>query len=187
MICADDARVACPLFQAEYGGSKPTSALQLVVRKVPPKIASELNARWHSRLPEIKNYKMCFCYSAEFSNVFYAVALMSHPVASGLNGQGIVELRRMAIAPDAPKNTGSRFLRIMVALLRRDRPEFTKIISYQDTEVHTGAIYKAAGWSAVENTHKGGACGWDNNARRRTESNGKAPLLAKKIRWEKCL
>ena len=51
ILCAGDAMVACPLFQAEYGGSKPTSALQLKISKCHVKHACKLNEMWHSRLP----------------------------------------------------------------------------------------------------------------------------------------
>lgn len=181
---ADDARIACPLFQAEYGGLTPTSALQLKIVKIHPKRGMELNGLWHSRLPEISNYGMCDAYAAEFGNVYYAVALWSVPCNQNLFKAGCWELRRMAIAPDAPRNTASRMLRIMASIIRKERANVNRIISYQDTSVHLGTIYKAAGWTCVGRTHKGGACGWSNNVRFRAESNGKKPLLSVKHRWE---
>lgn len=58
----------------------------------------------------------------------------------------------MAIAPDAPKNLASRFLSIMVKEIRRARPDIIKLISYQDTAVHKGTIYKASGWTLERTT-----------------------------------
>ena len=52
----------------------------------------------------------------------------------------------MACAPDVPRNTCSRFLAWMVRWFRRECPERERCISYQDTEVHHGTIYKAANW-----------------------------------------
>jgi hypothetical protein len=55
-------------------------------------------------------------------------------------------LRRLACAPDAPKNTASRFLNWMVRWFRKRCPERERCIAYQDCQVHRGTIYKAAGW-----------------------------------------
>jgi hypothetical protein len=178
---ADDARIACPLFQAEYGGEVPTSALQLRISKIPTGTALTLNRLWHSRLPEIGNGWQCVAFGAESGNRFYAVALWSHPVARLLNGLGFYELRRMAIAPDAPKNTGSRMLRIMALLLRKERPDLKKLVSYHDTEVHTGCIYKAAGWYAVEKTDKRSRpWTWNPEGRPRNQEQTRA----EKVRWQ---
>jgi hypothetical protein len=181
---ADDARVACPLFQAEYGGSQPTSALQLRIGKIAPRTAMTLNRLWHSRLPEISNWRMCEGYGAEFGNVYYAVALWSVPCNQNLFKMGCYELRRLAIAEDAPRNTASRMLSVMRRQIEKSHPEVNMLVSYQDTAVHVGTIYKAAGWKCRGKTHQGGACGWSNNVRFRAESNGKEPLLSGKVRWD---
>lgn len=174
---ADDARVACPLFQAEYGDSRPTSALQLHIGRVSTERALELNRRWHSRLPELVNHQICEAFAAEYGNVFYATAFWSAPVARLLNGRGMYELRRFAISPDAPKNTASRCLRIMASIIRRTHPEVTTLISYQDTEVHVGTIYKAAGWKATAINQNGE---WNRPSRYRAP----AQSAAAKVRWE---
>src|ERR1017187_8615826 len=82
-LCADDARVACPLFQAEYGGSKPTSALQLKIVKVNHRTAEQLNGKWHSRMPKIGMAGCCEpCFAAVCNNIYYAIAMWSRPVAA---------------------------------------------------------------------------------------------------------
>src|SRR5436190_21614077 len=113
---ADDVRVACPLFQAEYGGASPTSALQLQFARVPEITFKQLNESWHSRLPKIGNSHFRVCYAAECNNRFYAVAAWSNSVARLLPQQTWLELRRFAIAPDAPRFTASR----MLGWMRRD-------------------------------------------------------------------
>lgn len=183
-LCADDARVACPLFQAEYGGSKPTSVLQLKISKCSVHLACKLNGMWHSRFPRIEwsnvvRNKDSACYVAECANLYYAVAIWSSPVAANRlkNGDTALELRRMAIAPDAPENTASRMLKIMRLMVAKQMPHITVLLSYQDTEVHKGTIYKAAGWKAV-------ACNegtdWTTCKRKRNA----AQSLAAKVRWE---
>lgn len=113
---ADDARIACPLFQAEYGGASPTSALQLHFKTCEHRVFKALNEQWHSKLPKIGNSYFRVCYAAEHSNVIYAVAAWSNPVARLLPQQIWLELRRFVIASDAPKFTASR----MLGWMRRD-------------------------------------------------------------------
>lgn len=178
--CADDARIACPLFQAEYGGEVPTSALQLHVGKINRKLFQELNRAWHSRLPECTNCFEGLCYGAEYGNKYYAVGWFSHPIAMQHADGNTWELRRMAIAADAPKNTASRFMAIMIRLLKRDHPELTRIISYQDTEVHKGTIYKASGWSPTRLS----VAGEQNWMKRRGKPQNNLQTTSAKVRWE---
>lgn len=184
ILCAGDARVACPLFQAEYGGSKPTSALQLKISKCDVHLACKLNGMWHSRFPRIEwsnvvRNQYSACYVAECANLYYAVAIWSSPVAANRlkNGDTALELRRMAIAPDAPDNTASRMLKIMRLMVAKQMPHITVLLSYQDTEVHKGTIYKASGWKAV-------ACNESTDWTTGTRKRNTAQSLAAKVRWE---
>ena len=188
MFSGDSIRVMHPLFfQEDDGGSIPTSPLQLRIDECHVHLAVELNALWHSRFPKvcasniIRNRRQV-CFAAEYDGIFYATALWSDPIAANrLNGgETMLELRRMAIAPDAPDNTATRMIKIMVMLIRRKWPELTKLISYQDTEVHHGTIYKASGWKQ-ETTAT--LTEWDNGSRKRNKAQSTAP----KIRWAKNL
>jgi hypothetical protein len=143
-------------------------------------IAIRLNEAWHSRLPKIGNGMNCEAYGAVFDNRYYAIALWSSPVARLLNNRGMWELRRMAISHDAPKNTGSRMLSVMASIIRKEYPSIKILISYQDTDVHTGTIYKAAGWTATARNKEGS---WNRPNRYRPAAQSTSP----KIRWEKSL
>jgi hypothetical protein len=192
-ISGDDVRIAYPLFnQAEGGGSTPTSPLQLEITELDIQRARMLNALWHSRLPI---YETGFClnstvsYGALFQNRYYAVAIWTNPVARNLPQRSWLELRRMAIAPDAPRYTASRMLSIMAKLIRVNLPDVTTLISYQDIEVHKGIIYKAAGWVQAPRRHRGGS--W-NRPNSKNTSNGKPRIrpdlnqaIGAKIRWQK--
>jgi hypothetical protein len=68
-------------------------------------------------------------------------------------------------------------IRIMVDLIRKKFPEITRLISYQDTEVHKGIIYKASGWKVGGESN---GISWTTKNRQRN----KEQTLAKKIRWE---
>lgn len=176
--CVDDVRVTCPLFQEEYGGSTPTSTLQLQFAVMDIKRALQLNDKWHSRLPKLTNWPGCFAYGAECNNIVYAVSIWGRPVARAYNGTATVELRRMAIADDAPKNTATRMIGWMIRELKKSG-KYTNAISYQDTAVHNGTIYKASGWNPV----KVGKDTWDrpNQRNRRREDSQE---VGAKVRWE---
>lgn len=180
----DCIRVVHPLFQEEGSGSIPTSPLQLHIGLIDARQACSLNALWHSRLPVLdwSNVVRCgwdYCFAAEYANVFYAAAIWTRPVSMSLNGRNWIELRRMAIADDAPKNTATRMLMVMKNHIRRHNKDVVKLISYQDTAVHAGTIYKAAGWT-VGRTSKAGEQNWEKTHPRPS----KVQSDAVKVRWE---
>lgn len=182
VICAGSVRVAHPLFQEDRGGSIPTSALQLRFERIPLRRAIELNAVWHSRLPRVVFSNIIrtvrhVCYGAECGGVYYAVAIWTNPVARLLPQHTWLELRRLAIASDAPKNTASRMLGWMVRDIRAEWSELDTLVSYQDTAVHTGTIYKAAGWNPTTINPDGE---WSRPNRFRKAAQSAAP----KQRWE---
>jgi len=119
------------------------------------------------------------CYVAEYDGIAYAVAIWSSPIAANRlrEGKTSLELRRMAICENAPKNLASRMIGIMRRIIAREMPHITMLISYQDTDVHAGTIYRASGWK-VAAQNKGTS--WTTNTRQRS----KEQSLANKIRWE---
>lgn len=182
---ADGVRVSHPLFQEGGGGATPTSALCLAVGPISVERACELNMAWHSRLPKIEpsnvfRNKDYACYRAEHEGVIYAVAIWSSPVARALNDGATLELRRFAIAQDAPRNTGSRVLAVMARLIAKGKPHICRLVSYQDESVHSGAIYAAAGWARAA-SRRGGEWSCKSRPRRATQAN------ARKTRWEKMI
>lgn len=192
MTRAEGVRVAHPLFHAGGDGSQPISALQLFVHRVMPAKAKELNQLWHSRLPRIGD-PLSTLYAglhfvATFNDVYYAVAMWTHPVSRSLPQTEWLELRRLAVAPDAPRNTASRMLAVMARLIRQERPKVTRLMSYQDTDAHTGGIYRAAGWTATARSKSGT---WNQpNSRNTNGCKRTRPAdqsTAEKQRWERVL
>lgn len=183
-IGGDSVRIARSLFQKSSGGSKPTSSLQLRIEIIKPQLACELNEKWHSRLPKIHWSNIVrnthyVCFGAQYDYSWYAVGIWSSPVAQNRfkDGKQILELRRLAICKNAPKNTASRIIKIMIKEIKKRFPDIKKLISYQDTEVHKGTIYKASNWK-IGSENKG--ISWTTKIRKRN----KEQTLAKKIRWE---
>lgn len=163
--------------------AQPISAKELEIKQCSITRACKLNALWHSRLPKIdasnvlRNSDYC-AFVAEYDDIAYACAIWSSPVARLLNGKGILELRRLAISPTAPTNTASRMLSLMRKHIHSHFQHIVMFVSYQDTEVHAGTIYKASGWTPVDTTKSTKTWDMPNRKRAATQSS------AQKIRWE---
>ncbi len=179
----DRSRLFAPLF---HQGREPAdistqSPHVLACEQCGLDLARSLNAQWHSRLPRFGTGfvrdQPFLCYAAHFQGYVYAVAIWSNPVARNLPQQEWLELRRLAISSDAPHCTASWMLGRMRRLIARGYSCITRLISYQDTEVHTGTIYRAAGWTAA---YQSAGDDWDRPKRRRPAAQSTAP----KIRWE---
>jgi hypothetical protein len=195
MTRVDSTRAVQPLFQEGEGGSIPTSTLQFRVIEISVDRARSLNAEWHSVLPRtylanITGNKRVVCYGAEFDGLLYAVAIWTSPIAANRlkNGDSMIELRRFAISPEAPKNTASRLLAIMRRRIKAKWPELVKAISYQAVEHHQGTIYKAAGWTPTATSQQSG---WHTNSVRfrdgkyyREAERATPQTTSAKIRWE---
>lgn len=130
------------------------SAKQFRFEEIDMKDARVLNRRWHSMLPrtDLGNL-LCgntsVAYGAGCGGRWYAVAIYTQPIIHALCDGQTIELRRLAICNEAPKNTASRMLSITRGMVFKRFPEMKKIISYLAVDVHTGTIYRAAGWKAV--------------------------------------
>lgn len=173
-----------PLFRSSKLVALPKSPKEFELLTCKPQKACQLNALWHSRFPQIDwsnvvRNQDCVCYVADYDAVAYAVAIWSSPVAANRLSEGktALELRRLAISDDCPKNTASWMISKMKKDIKRRFPHITILISYQDTDVHSGTIYKASGWIDASRC-KG--MSWTNNERRRN----KEQSLAEKVRWE---
>jgi hypothetical protein len=178
----DSIRVLHPLFQGEGGGSIPTSSLQLHVGQISVDLAIDLVGLWHSRLPvvdksNVQRTKHLWCIGAEYDGKWYATAIWTNPISPTYATVPYLELRRFAIADDAPKNTASRLLGVMTRQIRKKFPNIERLISYQDTDVHAGTIYAASGW---EKAHHGRNSDWNRAKRPRKEQ----VATGDKIRWE---
>jgi hypothetical protein len=161
------------------------SPKQFTMRNIGAVQACKINALYHSRVPVIDwsnvvRNPFYACYVIEHGGTVYGVAIWSTPVAANRlkDGKQLLELRRLALAPDCPKNTATWMLGNMRRDIEKRFPEIIRLISYQDTEVHHGTIYKAANW--VMANLQTASQGWTTEKRKRTEEQ----TLAPKARWE---
>ena len=176
----------------ESAGLMLNSPKELVYEVIKAKLACELNDKWHSRLPYIHWSNVVrntayVCFGARPAGVepgengegYVAVGIWSSPVAQNRfkYGKQMLELRRMAISDGCPKNTATHMLRFMRRWILANKSPIAMLISYQDTEVHQGTIYKADNW--VEASLSSGLA-WNTEKRKRNKEQSLAP----KIRWE---
>jgi len=185
-MSGDSVRVAQPLFPVEGQGSIPMSPLQFEIVEITLEKAKELNFLWHSRLPKyntgyLPNHKICF--AAEYKNIYFAIAIWGMPSSPSIPYDTWLELKRMAIHVDAPKNTASRMIKIMESVIKKKFTEIYMLISYQDTECHLGTIYKASNWK-YGRLHKGAAA-IRSHSRKKAKDNLHGTGFVPKIRWQK--
>jgi hypothetical protein len=180
-MSGDSTMAVRPLFQEEGDGAKPISPLQLILFECTQSLFVHLNSMWHSRLPDAGGfYGNGVFFAAEYANAYYATAAWSVPIAIAFNGKPYLELRRFAISSQAPKNTASRLLSVMVRMIRKKYPNIERLISYQDTAVHNGTIYKAQGWKATR-ISKAGEQNW---VKTHPRASARLQTDTSKIRWE---
>ncbi len=175
-----------PLFAPEEA-TPPRKASMLKVHPCDPQFARWCNEAWHSRLPHTQSGPWMLAFVAEYEGTAFAVALWHNPSARNLPAEWL-ELRRLAVAPDAPHCAASMMLGQMRRWIRRNRPDIQRLISYQDEEVHTGTIYRAAGWTPAWRTaarqRDRSSARRGTNRDYRSDANGANPAAASKMRWE---
>ena len=181
----DRERVVAPLFDSP--NPRKVKARDLVFEPCDKHYAVAFCRRYHSRLPNTQDGPWQFAFHGRVEGITYVVALWNTPSSRSLPSHWL-ELRRLTCAPDAPRNTCSRFLAWMVRRFRAECPERERCMSYQDPSVHKGTIYKAAGW---KETHRGVDRVRDRSGKRtgtdrlyRWNVNGDETDSVGKIRWE---
>lgn len=119
------------------------------------------------------------CYVFKYKEAIIGVGIWSSPVAQNRmrDGKRILELRRLALSDVCPKNTASRVISKMIKLIKIKSPEIIKLVSYQDANVHSGTIYKAANWKMAGQVP---LMDWNTETRKRNELQSNAS----KIKWE---
>ena len=142
---AEKMSVAYPLWESDSRLKPGIKARDLEFEICPKKHAVDFIRRYHSRLPKCQSGPWMYAFRAHYNGKTIAAALWNNTSARTLPSCWL-ELRRLACSPEAPFNTCSRFLAWMARFLKQHAPTIRRLISYQDTAVHHGTIYKASGW-----------------------------------------
>lgn len=139
-------------------------------------LVSLLVRAWHSTLPTAPpGFRLAFVvYAPNLAPV--AVAMWGRPTARNEDQTTTLELTRLAHAPGAPRNVGSWALACMRRYIRQNMPEIKRLISYQNADVHDGALYKADNWQLVSETFKDHT--WH------TRPGRKGTEVQHKVKWE---
>ena len=158
----------------------PESPKLIEMNVLKPQFACELNSIWHSRLPKIHwsnvtRNRYYVCYGFSYMGVLIACAIWSSPVNQSFDIEKTLELRRMAISDLCPKNTATNLIARMINDIKTRFVLVDKLISYQDTEVHHGTIYKASNWFIDAETKFNS---WSKSRTRQADQS-----TADKIRW----
>jgi len=156
----------------------------ITIEETRAQIACMLNELWHSRLPVLHWSNVVrpgryACYVFKYRQAVIGTGIWSRAVAGNRfkNEEEILELRRLALSDVCPKNTATFVLSKMAKLIKQKFPQVKRLISYQDTAVHSGTIYKAANWTATTDVP---LLDWTNAKRKRNDLQSQSP----KIRWE---
>lgn len=138
-------------FQLGEGGSIPTSPLQLFVKEITKLTAATFYKKWHYLGDG--GFIHQFSFGAYYDNEMVGAISFGPPLAKNIKGlydsdnqDGVLELTRLAMHDDCPKNSESRFISVAIKLLRK-LFNLRLLITYADTAVgHTGVVYKASGF-----------------------------------------
>jgi hypothetical protein len=107
--------------------------------------------------------------------------LWDRPIARHIDQWTVLELTRMYLLDECPRNSESRCLGLATRMIRRLFPEVRQLIAYSDPSYgHQGTIYKAAGW-VFDGVTVGKEWTPRNGVLRRNKATGP------KLRWVKVL
>jgi hypothetical protein len=185
IVCGESIENDALSVQEREGGLIPTSPLHF--KTVDVERARRFTREHHSRLPYTQRGPWISVLGAFCGERLVSAAFWHNTSARGLP-RNWLELRRLTTAA-APPNTCSKFLAWCARHFRR--LGYARLVSYQDVAVHAGTIYRAAGWTP---TYVSRPRERDRSKPRsgtarlyRWDSNGKAPAMSAKIRWERDL
>lgn len=150
IVSGDSSTVEQLTFQLTDGGSAPTSPLQLFLKLTNYETAALCYQRWHYFGD--KGFLASYNFGVYFDGVIYGAISYGIPNASQIKGlyepetqSNFMELTRLALSDDLPKNSESRVIAVSLRMLKKAEPRLKGIITYADTAYgHTGIIYRAS-------------------------------------------
>lgn len=103
---------------------------------------------WHSfRKAPRSNWNIAFILTDGLR--IYGVSIFSHPIARNEDQTTTLEHSRMALAPNAPRNSASFFMAGCRKWIRDNIPHIKRLISYVPSEHYSGVTYRADNWKVV--------------------------------------
>ena len=156
--CGVGASSSTSRYRRDDGGASPTTPLQprdLELRVVPHAVAAALVVRHHYLHAMAAGARLSFGVFAS-ERMAGAVVLNAGPLGAprlvdGASTRDALNLARLWLSPEAPHNSESRVLGLLVRALRR-HTAVRFLVSYADPAAapggvsHVGYVYQAAGW-----------------------------------------
>lgn len=118
-------------------------------RKVDEMIKSHYIGKWPTNL--------LLVYGLYRKNKVLGVSTWSEPhkVITEVYGKNTLELSRLWIFDEVPRNAESFLIGRSIRHIRRNLPTITTLVTFADPEYgHKGTIYKAANWTEVDHPSK---------------------------------
>ncbi len=138
------------LFQEGEGGSIPTSPHQLTVQKCEFSDIIHIFEKYHYKGGHMGG-GISFCLALMFHDTPVGGAVVGLPRHTS-KYKNSLEIRRMALYDECPKNSESYFLSKIIWYIKKNT-DARGVLSYADTSVgHKGTIYKAANFKNIGET-----------------------------------
>jgi hypothetical protein len=102
---------------------------------------------WHSTHKAPVGWRVAF--SLLFGGNLVGISTWGRPTARLEDQVSTLEHTRMALTPEAPRNSGSWFLARNREWIRSNLPEIRRLIAYVNLANHKGTIYLADNWKVV--------------------------------------
>lgn len=155
-----------PVVQTGEGGSRPTLALHdFVFGSITRQQAESCVEKWHySR--SLNGVKHSFLFGIVSPRLLGCAVFGPMATTSwkkyGASEADVIELRRLALSDECPKNSESRFIGWCIRSLRGTSAKV--LVSYADpAHGHSGTIYRALGFDEVGKTNPD--YGWEYEGR----------------------
>lgn len=150
----DGVKVTRSLFQEREGSAIPTSPLKFRVVFCEFSEIRHIFERFHYKGGHMGG-GISFCFRLEYRGYIVGGAVCGKLRQENFyskNGRKTLEIRRMALLDDCPKNSESYFLGKILWLIKK-YTDIEEVISYADKSVgHVGTIYKAANFKMIGET-----------------------------------
>jgi len=149
----DSVKVTQPSFQMVEGGATPTSTLHIKDMKVYNcefKDISHIFERYHYKGKNMGG-GISVCFKLVYKSEIVGGAVLGKP-RHLKKYPDCIDIRRMALIDECPKNSESYFLGKVVQWIKR-YTDYKRVLSYADASVgHKGTIYKASNFINVGET-----------------------------------
>lgn len=107
-------------------------------------LVMQLIDQWHSWRNAPQGWRVAFLFTDGVC--IFGVSTFGRPVARLEDQETTLEHTRMALAPNAPRCSATRFMALSRKWIRDNMPEIKRLISYVPFDRFTGVTYRVDNW-----------------------------------------